>query len=198
MHPVLYIQSAASGVLTVNGVFCGPLEDGGQAFPAGNDAEIYIQLFPFAPGSLPVTAAMRLAGGKIERLWPQESVYALCWPDGIIQLEIIVPDAGKAAARHEETVAADTLMRYLSMRLAGDPQAELLLLRAQDAPDLSPYEAVVPLRFAPLDARERCDERAGLVRRLGHNVAAVDAALAATVPVGRGMRRIERIEIIET
>ena len=90
------------------------------------------------------------------------------------------------------------LLRYLAMRLSGDPQAERLLLRAQDAPDLSMYEAAVPLRFGPTDADPRYDERAGLLRRTAHNVAAVDAALARTVPAGAGMKRIERIGIVRT
>ena len=84
------------------------------------------------------------------------------------------------------------------MRLAGDPQAQHLLMRPQDAPDLSPYEAVVPLRFAPQNVPDRFDERAGLVRRLAPNVARVDTALAATVPAGQGRRMIERVEILGT
>ena len=84
------------------------------------------------------------------------------------------------------------------LRLLGDPQAERLLLDPRLGADLSGYEAAVPLRFFPQETSVRCDERAGLVRRLDENVAAVDAALAATVPAGQGMRRIERIEIVRT
>ena len=64
MHPVLFIQSAAPGVLAINGQFCGPLDGEGQAFPAGRDAELYIQLFPFGQGA-PLTAALVLRGGEI-------------------------------------------------------------------------------------------------------------------------------------
>ncbi len=196
MHPVLFIQSAVQGVLVINGQFCGPLEGEGQAFPAGRDAEIYIQFFPFGQ-SAPLTAALRLHGGEIERLLPEDSAFALLWPDGVIQLELRAGGEETPAGAYQ---AADgVLLRYLVMRLAGDPHAERLLLRAQDAPaELHEYEAAVPLRFAPLDADPRHDERAGLMRRLAPNIAAVDAALASTVPVGPGMRRIERIEIMRT
>lgn len=193
MHPVLYIQSGVKGVLAVNGVFCGPIGEG-QSFPAGRDAEIYIQLFPFGQ-ALPMTAQLRLSGGRIERLFPEDRAFALLWPDGVIQLEL---SAGEEEPRGEHQAADGVLLRYLSMRLALDPQAEMLMLRSQDAPDVSEYESALPLRFAPTDADPRHDERAGLMRRLAENVAVVDAALARTVPVGPGMRRIERIEIVRT
>lgn len=192
MHPVLFIHSAAKGVLMVNGVFCGPLEEG-QSFPAGRNAEVYIQLFPFGQAA-PLTAALELRGGGISRLEPQESAFALVWPDGVIQLEL---KAGEEEAR-ERPAADGVLLRYLTMRFLGDPQAERLLMRPQDAPDLSGYGAAVPLRFGPLGADPRFDERAGLLRRLAPNVAAVDAALARCVPAGQGIRRIERIEILKT
>ena len=88
VYRILMIESAARGVLCVNGQFCGPLEEGGQAFPASPEAEIYAQLFPFSPGAAPLTVEMRLRGGEIERLEPQEHAYALLWPDGIIELEL--------------------------------------------------------------------------------------------------------------
>lgn len=198
MHPVLFIQSAADGVLLVNGVFCGPVGEG-QSFPAGRDAEVYIQLFPF--GEMPpLTAGLRLVGGRIAQLYPRESAFALCWPDGVIQIELhsAMQPAQEGKREEGEPAAAGVLLRYLEGRLAGDLQAQVLLMRPQDAPELPRYEAALPLRFAPLHADPRCDERAGLMRRVAENVAVVDAALAMTVPVGQGRKRIERIEIIRT
>ncbi len=197
MHPILYIHGCMDGVLVVNGQFCGPLEEG-QTFPAGRNAEVFIQLFPYGE-ALPLTVQLKLRDGRLERLAPQEAAYALIWPDGVIQIELRC--TAQAAGENEagdERAAAGVLLRFLSMQLAGDPQAQHLLMRPQDAPDVTPYEAVVPLRFAPLDANPRCDERAGLMRRKAPNAAVIDAALAATVPVGPGMKRIERIEIIKT
>ena len=195
----LLIESAVQGLLFVNGQFCGPMEPAGQAFPMGKNAEVYIRLFPYGEAA-PLTAGLTVYDGKIQRLEPAENAFALLWPDGIIQLELRMH--GQAEPAPQEEAAADgTLLRYLSLRLADHPNGRLLWLRAQDemnAPDLSAYEAVVPLRFAPLSAPDRFDDRAGLVRRVAPNIAAVDAAMAVTTPAGSGRRLIERIEIFST
>lgn len=197
MHSTIYIQSEARGVLMVNGVFCGPMEAEGQAFPAGKNAEVYVQLFPFGE-TPPLTAAMRLSGGRVESLAPADSAYALEWPDGIIQLELRSASVAQSAQETQERVPAGTLLRFLTMQLAGDAQAKHLLMGVQEIPDLSAYAAAIPMRFAPLHADPRYDDRAGLLRRRAENVAAIDTALAATVPAGQGMRRIERIDILRT
>lgn len=199
MHRILLIESAVRGLLYVNGQFCGPLEEDGQAFPMGRDAEIYIQLIPFDERIRPVTAELHTGSGMVNRLSPGKRCYALVWPDGIIQLELR-PEGAEAGGAEQEMAAGSTLLRYLTMMLRGDAQAAHLLLRPQetDTPDLCGYEAVVPLRFAPLCAGELFDERAGLVRRVLENAAAVDVALAVTVPAGQGKRLIERVKIIGT
>ena len=74
--------------------------------------------------------------------------------------------------------------------------ADALLMHPAAAKGLPAYDAVVPLRFAPLRAPERFDERAGLVVRLAPNIARVNAALAVTVPTGQGKRLIEQIEVM--
>ena len=56
----------------------------------------------------------------------------------------------------------------------------------------------MPLRFAPLSAPQRFDDRAGLVRPVAPNIAVVDAALAVTTPAGQGRQMIEQIQIIST
>ncbi|MBE5799553.1 MAG: hypothetical protein E7321_06340 [Clostridiales bacterium] len=200
MRHTLLIESCAQGVLVVNGQFCGPMEREGQAFPVGRNAEVYVQMFPFGADKAPLTAAMILRDGQIARLEPQENAFALLWPDGVIQLELRMPGQSDAPVQETEN-AHGTLLRYLSLRLAGDPQAARLWLRAQDeanTPDLSAYHAAVPMRFAPPDAPERYDDRAGLVRRAAPNVATVDAALAITSPAGQGRRLLERIDILKT
>lgn len=195
----LLIESAVAGVLFVNGQFCGPMEPEGQAFPLGKSAEVYIQFFPFGE-TVPLTAALIMRGGRIESLVPQENAFALLWPDGIVQLELRMHDQTEPAKQEGEAVSG-VLMRYLLLRLSGDSQAQRLWLRAQDeaeAPDLSGYEAAVPLRFAPLSVPDRFDDRAGLFRRVAPNVAAIDAAMAITSPAGQGRRLLERIEILST
>ena len=198
MRRMLYVQSRSPGLLVINGQFCGPLDGGGQAFPMSRDAEVYVQLFPFSRGAPPLTAALVMQDGAVERLEPQEAAFALLWPDGVVQLEL-APDAPQMDAPAEtETAAADVLLRYLRARLAGDAQADAMLMRPQGDVDVTGAEAVVPLRFPPMTAPERFDARAGLVYRLAPNVARVDAVLAATVPAGQGHRLIGQIEVLRT
>lgn len=194
MRGILAIECAQRGVLAVNGCFCGPLDGEGQAFPAGDDAELYIQFFPLGQGA-PLTAAMELRGGEIARLEPQDRCYALLWPDGLIQLELR-PEGGEADEAPREEAAGNALLTYLSLRLADDPAARTLLMNPREEIELPAYDAVVPLRFAPLRAGERFDERAGLVHRVAPNIARVDAALAVTSPAGQGHRLIERVEVV--
>ena len=200
MHRALYIESRTPGLLYINGYFCGPLEGEAQSYPLGQNVQIYIQFFPYGCGAQALAAAMRVEEAGITRLDPQDAAYALLWPDGIIQLELTPAMAQEPEAMDTgwDGASSATLLRYLSAKLAGDRQAEALLMRPQDGVDVSGYDAVVPLRFPPNHVSERYDERAGLVRRIAPNVACVDAALAATVPVGQGHRMIERVEIMRT
>ena len=173
MRSMLHIQCAVRGLLTVNGQFCGPVDGGGQTFPAAQDAEIFIEYTPLAQSAAPLALELVLAGGEIVRLEPGE------------------PETGEA-----EQAAQSVLLRYLALRLAGDAAADALLMHPAAAKGLPAYDAVVPLRFAPLRAPERFDERAGLVVRLAPNIARVNAALAVTVPTGQGKRLIEQIEVM--
>ena len=197
MRRMLMIESAAWGLLTVNGQFCGPLEGEGQAFPAGENAQAYMQFLPYDPQLRPLAAALELKAGEIVRLEPQALCYALSWPDGLIQLEFC-PDGGQTGGGKGEEYAPNTLLRYLMLRLAGDPQAQRMLMRVQDEIAVEGYEAAVPLRFGPAAASAAYDERAGLVRRIAPNAAVVDAVLASTVPIGQGRKMIERMEIVKT
>lgn len=200
MHGIVLMESAARGLLLVNGQFCGPVDAQGQAFPAGKNAEIYIQLTPFEEAVRPLTAELILRDGRIARLESASRCFALHWPDGIIQLELR-PD-GAQGDEQAQAAAPSVLLRYLALRLSGDEEgASRLLMQAglaSQMPTLEAYQAVIPLRFAPQAAGGAFDERAGLVRRTAQNVAVVDAALAVTAPAGQGKRLIERIKIVQT
>ena len=199
MHQTLLIEGGMQGVLFVNGQFCGPMEREGQAFPLGRNAEIYVQMHPFGEG-VPLTVQLRMRNGQIEKLEPEENAFALVWPDGVVQLELRVKRQ-EEPQRMDEEAAHGTLLRYLSLKLADDPQMHRLWLRPQDeanAPELAVYHAAVPLRFAPISAPEKYDDRAGLVRRIADNIAVIDAALAVTTPAGQGRRLIESINILRT
>ena len=112
----------------------------------------------------------------------------------------VIETAVKAAAGRVPIIAgAGSNDTVYSVGLCNDAVAvgaDALLMRAGAAEGLPAYDAVVPLRFAPLHAPERFDERAGLVTRLAPNIARVNAALAVTVPTGQGRRMIERIEVM--
>ena len=198
MRKMLLIESAGDGVLFVNGQFMGPMEREGQAFPCGRNEEIYIQLFPFGE-CVPLTARLILQDGQITVLEPQENCFVLLWPGGIVQLELHMQGREHETAQ-ERAIAPNILLQYLNMRLMGDAQAQMLLIRqdGRGVPDLSEYHAAVPLRFMPQEADGRFDIQAGLVRRIAPNIACVDAAHAMTVPLGQGRCRIERIEIVRT
>ena len=196
MRYAVLIESVMAGLLYVNGQFCGPMEREGQVFPAGRNTEMYIQLFPFGEG-MPLTAALEMREGRIVRLDPENGAFALVWPDGVIQLELRMQGQTELPAQDE--AARGTLLQYLNMKLAGDAQTAQMWLGGREMPlDLSAYQGVVPLRFAPLQAPQRFDDRAGLVRRIAPNAAVIDAALAITTPAGQGRRLIESVHILPT
>ena len=185
MRCMLCIQCAIRGLLTINGQFCGPVDGDGQTFPTARDAEIFIEYMPLTENAKPMALELVLEQGKVSRIEPAPHGYALIWPDGLIQLELRPEAPDMPEAGETEQAAPNVLLRYLTM-----------LMRAGAAEGLPAYDAVVPLRFAPLHAPERFDERAGLVTRLAPNIARVNAALAVTVPTGQGRRMIERIEVM--
>ena len=197
MRRMLVISSGARGVLDINGCFCGPVEPCGQAFPTGEDAEIYMRLFPFAPGLCPLTAALILRGGRIVRMEPEDCCYMLLWPDGVMQLELRLPGQEQDMQTGEDGPDAPDLLRtYLELRRMGDPHARELLAAPSAEIALGEYEAVLPLRFAPMNAPGGYDLRAGIVRRLGGNIAAVDAVVAAAAFDAAGRRRIARMAVM--
>lgn len=108
---------------------------------------------------------MVLQNGSIARLEPETVGYALLWADGVIQLEIHPETDEQPDEQAQEQAAQTVLLRYLSMRLVGAADAAALLMEPHAADRLPRYDAVVPLRFAPLKAPERFDQCAGIVTR---------------------------------
>ena len=81
----------------------------------------------------------------------------------MIQLELR-PDAPDEPETGEtEQAAQSVLLRYLTMRLAGDAAADAADASGRGRWVCPRMTRLVPLRFAPLHAPERFDERAGLV-----------------------------------
>lgn len=198
MRCMIEMESAVRGLLWVNGQFCGPVDGAGQTFPASENAEVYIQFFPLDTKTKPAALEMLLQNGNIVRLEPETVGYALLWADGVIQLELRPETDEQPDEQPQEQAAQTTLLRYLAMRQAGAPDAAALLMDPHAADVLPRYDAVVPLRFAPLKASERFDQRAGIVTKLAPNIARVDTVLAMTAPAGQGHRLIERMELLRT
>lgn len=198
MDHTLLIESAAQGLLLINGQFCGPMEREGQAFPLGRNAEIYIQLIPFGEAA-PLAVGLEMRDGRIAKLYPKENAFALLWPGGVVQLELRM-QSQKEPEKTAQRIEPDALVRYLHLRLAGDPRALLLRAGQQDGdvPDLSAYHAAVPMRFMGSDIPDGYALRAGLVRRAEENVAYVDTALARMIDGGQGCRLIGRMDILRT
>ena len=192
---MLCIQCAIRGLLTING----NSRAGGRRGQRSQrrDAEIFIEYMPLTENAKPMALELALEQGKVSRIEPAPHGYALIWPDGLIQLELRPEAPNMPEAGETEQAAPNVLLRYLTMRLAGDAGADALLMRAGAAEGLPAYDAVVPLRFAPLHAPERGLTNA---RWVGHAARAEHraggAALAVTVPTGQGRRMIERIEVM--
>ena len=141
MRSMLHIQCAVRGLLTVNGQFCGPVDGGGQTFPAAQDAEIFIEYTPLAQSAAPLALELVLAGGEIVRLEPAARGYALLWPDGVIQLELRPDAPGEPETGEAEQAAQSVLLRYLALRLAGDAAADALLMHPAAVKGLPAYDA---------------------------------------------------------
>lgn len=97
MLPVLIIQCAQSGLLYINGAFCGELTTP-QMFPVRPDGRVYVEFRPLAGPAFPLAVALDVAGGQLQPTLPK-SAYAVQWPDSLIELELrpmLLPSAPSA------------------------------------------------------------------------------------------------------
>lgn len=83
---LLRIQSHTPGLLTVNGQFCGRVDDSPHTYITHADDCGYLMLTPLTDGFLPLAREIRLRAHQL--LAPPEGVYALQWPEGVCQLEL--------------------------------------------------------------------------------------------------------------
>ena len=88
---MLLIQSKTPGLLTVNGQFCGRVDESAQTFMTHRDERVYLSFSPFDSAYLPLTRELQLSNDTPSA--PAEGLYALVWPEHICQLEL------QAAAR---------------------------------------------------------------------------------------------------
>ena len=139
MRCMIEMESAVRGLLWVNGQFCGPVDREGQTFPASENAEIFIQFFPLDIKTKPAALEMVLQNGSIARLEPETVGYALLWADGVIQLEIHPETDEQPDEQAQEQAAQTVLLRYLSMRLAGQMRRRCSWsrMRRTDCPNMT-------------------------------------------------------------
>ena len=89
MQSVLMIRAHTGGLVYLNGRMAG--EAGREhplTLPVSPNGTILLELRPFQMGYLPFTVRFSLTSGKPRLPHPDPRVYAACWPDALIELEL--------------------------------------------------------------------------------------------------------------
>jgi len=86
VFPVLIVQCAQPGLLYVNGWFCGELTEP-LMLPVRPEGRVYLEFRPLTGQAFPLAAALELSEGALLPPLPA-SVYAVQWPDRVIELEL--------------------------------------------------------------------------------------------------------------
>jgi len=95
VFPVLIVQCAQPGLLYVNGWFCGELTEP-LMLPVRPEGRAYLEFRPLTGQAFPLAAALEFSGGMLLPPLPAP-VYAVQWPDRVIELELRptpLPEAG--------------------------------------------------------------------------------------------------------
>lgn len=87
MYPMLQVQ-APDGLIYLNGRFCG--EAGGSGLPLTRDGTVYLEYRPFSGRGEGLALRLSLKAGSLTDGLPEEA-FAVQWPDGLIQLELRLP-----------------------------------------------------------------------------------------------------------
>lgn len=89
MQSVLMIRAHAGGVVYLNGRMAGEVNrEHPLTLPVSPNGTILLELRPFQVGYLPLTARFSLARGEPRLPHPDPRIYAACWPDALIELEL--------------------------------------------------------------------------------------------------------------
>lgn len=83
---MLLIQSNTPGLLTLNGQFCGRVDDSPQSYLTHHSDRGYLFFTPFDDTRPSLTREIRIRDDQL--LPPDEGIYALQWPEGVCQLEL--------------------------------------------------------------------------------------------------------------
>lgn len=83
---MLLIQSNTPGLLTLNGQFCGRVDDSPHSYLTHRSDRGYLFFSPFDDARSSLTREIRVQDDQL--LPPDEGIYALQWPEGVCQLEL--------------------------------------------------------------------------------------------------------------
>lgn len=83
---LLLIQSHTPSLLTVNGQFCGRVDDSPHTYVTHDDERGYLALTPLTDSFLPLAREIQVRSGHL--LPPADGVYAIEWPESLCQIEL--------------------------------------------------------------------------------------------------------------
>lgn len=83
---MLLIQSNTPGLLTLNGQFCGRVDDSPHTYLTHRDDRGYLAFMPYNDAYLPLVREIHLQDDQLSP--PDEGLYALQWPESVCQLEL--------------------------------------------------------------------------------------------------------------
>ena len=83
---MLLIQSNTPGLLTLNGQFCGRVDDSPHSYLTHRSDRGYLFFSPFDDARSSLTREIRVQDDQL--LPPDEGIYALQWHEGVCQLEL--------------------------------------------------------------------------------------------------------------
>ncbi len=144
MLPIILVQCAQPGLLYVNGAFCGELS-APQMLPVRPDGRVYVEFRPLAGAAFPLATALDFVGGVLQPTLPR-CVYAVQWPDQIIDVELRPLLLPTAPAQH---TTVDTL-RAGSLTLTHQRTRQGDSLCLDDTPIVDLPEGLHSLRAHPL------------------------------------------------
>lgn len=88
MQTVAAITSPVRGLVYINGRFAGECDsDTPLIFPVSPHGVLYSELQPLDPRYIPCACALKITDGQPEPDSAGESIYVICWPGNVIEIE---------------------------------------------------------------------------------------------------------------
>lgn len=220
MHPIAMISSPVEGLLTVNGRLAGSISaDAPLALPVSPFGALYLQFHPFQDEFRPMARRVVFSAGKIVEtsLEGQSGLYAVEWPGGAVELELI-PVSAETLLSNSDDYAPEQTERESQGAPPSPPasptQAALALAEAamlglmdeaegylapdaegarQLLPEIALWDGCVPMKYAMSDGRSAV----GLTRAVSERLVRVEPLYFTAIPGGAAPNywRIDWIKI---